>query len=36
MRTEIDYLVIEDFLLAKTEQPASARSQDDAWRRELD
>jgi carbamoyltransferase len=36
MRTEIDYLVIENFMLAKTEQPASTRPHDDAWRRELE
>jgi carbamoyltransferase len=36
MRTEIDYLVIENFLLAKTGQPSSGRPQDDAWRRELE
>ena len=36
MRTEIDYLVIENFLLAKTEQPASAGPHDDAWRRDLE
>jgi carbamoyltransferase len=34
MRTEIDYLVIEDFVLDKREQPAL--EQDDAWRASLD
>jgi carbamoyltransferase len=30
MRTEMDYLVLEDFLLAKSEQPT--RAKDDAWK----
>ena len=34
MRTEMDYLVIEDFVLAKGEQPAMAR--DDSWRQEFE
>jgi carbamoyltransferase len=34
MRTEMDYLVIEDFLLDKREQPTS--EEDDAWRTALD
>jgi carbamoyltransferase len=34
MRTEIDYLVIEDFLIDKREQPK--RETDDAWRTTLD
>jgi carbamoyltransferase len=33
MRTEMDYLVLENFLLAKTDQPA--RMEDDAWKREF-
>lgn len=34
MRTEMDYLVLESFLLSKAEQPAWKR--DDSWMRELD
>jgi hypothetical protein len=34
MRTEIDYLVIENFVLDKREQPAWEH--DDAWRDTLD
>ena len=34
MRTEMDYLVIENFLLAKTEQPAIEK--DDAWKDEFE
>ncbi|HLH78015.1 MAG TPA: carbamoyltransferase [Candidatus Binataceae bacterium] len=34
MRTEIDYLVIENFLLAKGDQPAMER--DDSWRQEFE
>jgi carbamoyltransferase len=34
MRTEMDYLVLENFLLAKPEQPAW--KQDDAWKREFE
>jgi len=34
MRTEMDYLVLEDFLLAKSEQPAWER--DDAWKQEFE
>ncbi len=33
MRTEMDYLVIEDFLLAQSEQPKIER--DDSWQKEL-
>lgn len=34
MRTEMDYLAIEDFLLAKDEQPR--REQDDSWKQEFE
>ena len=34
MRTEMDYLVLEDFLLAKTDQPAWEH--DDSWRDEFE
>jgi carbamoyltransferase len=34
MRTNIDYLVLENFLLAKTEQPQ--RGQDDSWKKEFE
>jgi carbamoyltransferase len=34
MRTQMDYLVLEDFLLAKSEQPKS--SEDDAWKHEFE
>ena len=34
MRTEMDYLVVENFLLAKTEQPAVEK--DDAWKQEFE
>ena len=34
MRTDLDYLVIEDFLLAKSEQPR--RAEDLAWRQEFE
>jgi len=34
MRTDLDYLVIEDFLLAKSEQPRHA--EDLAWRQEFE
>ncbi|MBV8054630.1 MAG: hypothetical protein JO071_05250, partial [Deltaproteobacteria bacterium] len=34
MRTNIDYLVLEDFLLAKSEQPQ--REQDDSWKKEFE
>jgi len=34
MRTNIDYLVLENFLLAKAEQPMS--QQDDSWKKEFD
>jgi carbamoyltransferase len=34
MRTEMDYLVVENFLMAKTDQPA--REQDDAWKTEFE
>jgi carbamoyltransferase len=34
MRTEMDYLVVENFLMAKMDQPA--REQDDAWKTEFE
>jgi carbamoyltransferase len=34
MRTEMDFLVIEDFLLAKVDQPPA--EQDDGWRQEFE
>ena len=34
MRTEMDYLVMENFLLSKTDQPA--REKDDAWKNEFE
>ena len=34
MRTEIDYLVIENFLLAKSEQPV--REKDESWKTEFE
>ena len=34
MRTEMDYLVIENFLLAKTDQPAWA--DDESWKDEFE
>jgi carbamoyltransferase len=34
MRTQMDYLVIENFLLAKREQPQP--NEDDAWKHEFD
>jgi carbamoyltransferase len=34
MRTEMDYLVIENFFLAKTDQPALEK--DDSWRDEFE
>jgi carbamoyltransferase len=34
MRTNIDYLVLENFLLAKTEQPQ--RGEDDSWKKEFE
>jgi carbamoyltransferase len=34
MRTEMDYLVVENFLLAKTDQPAWEK--DDAWKQEFE
>ena len=34
MRTEMDYLVVEQFLLAKTDQPI--RKQDEAWKTEFE
>ncbi len=34
MRTEMDYLVIENFLLAKTDQPEWKR--DDSWKKEFE
>jgi carbamoyltransferase len=33
MRTEMDYLVVENFIMAKTEQPAVEK--DDAWKQEF-
>ena len=34
MRTEMDYLVLENFLLAKEDQPVLAR--DDSWQEEFE
>jgi carbamoyltransferase len=34
MRTEMDYLVVENFLMAKTDQPV--REKDDAWKNEFE
>ncbi|NDH40793.1 MAG: hypothetical protein EBY45_10325, partial [Gammaproteobacteria bacterium] len=34
MRTEMDYLVLENFLLAKPDQPA--QQMDEAWRYEFE
>ena len=34
MRTEMDYLVLENFLLAKTEQ--TPWEKDDAWQKEFE
>ena len=34
MRTEMDCLVVGDFLLAKTEQPE--RPRDESWKREFE
>jgi carbamoyltransferase len=34
MRTEMDYLVVENFLMAKTDQPA--RVKDDSWKQEFE
>jgi carbamoyltransferase len=34
MRTEMDYLVLDRFLLAKAEQPASARQEREEWKDE--
>jgi carbamoyltransferase len=34
MRTEMDYLVVENFLLAKTDQPAWEK--DDSWKNEFE
>jgi carbamoyltransferase len=34
MRTEMDYLVIENFFLSKPDQPA--REEDDSWREEFE
>ena len=34
MRTEMDYLVLENFLLAKTDQPA--REKDESWQQEYE
>jgi carbamoyltransferase len=33
MRTEMDYLVLENFLLAKTDQPVWEK--DDSWQTEF-
>ena len=34
MRTEMDYLVLENFLLAKSQQPSWER--DDSWQKEFE
>ena len=34
IRTEMDYLVLENFLLAKTDQPE--QEQDDSWKHEFE
>jgi carbamoyltransferase len=34
MRTEMDYLVLEHFLLAKSDQPVAKR--DDSWKNEFE
>ena len=34
MRTDMDYLVVENFLLEKTDQPI--RKQDEAWKTEFE
>ncbi|MFT7533249.1 MAG: carbamoyltransferase [Gammaproteobacteria bacterium] len=34
MRTEMDYLVVENFLLAKTDQPVIEK--DDSWMQEFE
>ena len=34
MRTEMDYLVVENYLMAKSSQPA--REKDESWMREFD
>jgi carbamoyltransferase len=34
MRTEMDYLVLENYLLAKSKQPAVPR--DDSWKEEFE
>ena len=34
MRTEMDYLVMENFLLAKSEQPV--RDHDESWKKEFE
>ncbi len=34
MRTEMDYLVLENHIVAKTEQPAGER--DDSWKKEFE
>jgi len=34
MRTEMDYLVLENFLLAKTEQPVQEK--DESWKTEFE
>ncbi|MEG4288648.1 carbamoyltransferase [Microcoleus sp. C2C3] len=34
LRTEMDYLVLENFLLAKSEQPT--QTQDDSWKKEFE
>jgi len=34
MRTEMDYLVVENFFLSKTDQPV--REKDDSWQEEFE
>ena len=34
MRTEMDYLAVENFLISKADQ--SIRTQDDSWKREFE
>ena len=36
MRTEMDYLVVENFLLAKTEQPVRQTDRDQSWMNEFE
>ena len=35
MRTEMDYLVVEDFLFEKTAQPTEGQARDSKWRQEF-